>query len=1023
MGFIPDTLQNRLLFDRKDYELLRIVSDVLGREDLSGFKHLLTPYLHPRGVKELAATQGLRIAYAAANLLGSLEIGKAHDRLVALRALQGEVMNASITHLRRNTARVLMQIMKELVRTEGGQRRQLELAHDFRMAATGKARIVARLLKRYHLLLMPEDWVQICFDNHVHDANTKGRKSATHLIMDAWIKGIRHLTVIYYNFVLPSVAEELLQAADIMGITVRVGIEFTTRSHAKPVKIIWVPRGFTGSTDFLTFLREPAMAAFMQQGRNLAKLQEGQLLHVLGEFNGSILPDFNAYFGLNMAPASVGGFMESVGAGQASLMHLGKYLHSLLLPHLTARFAELQAEYLKAATPDDKTHIEDLVEEMNNLDAEAIVDDYLDQIVSPEIASQDQGGAFALYCASQPPASLIGSVGSLRVGSRFILNLFGLDADDVLEILCECGGKITHLEVVNLKNAAMGNAQASARIAELQEVVNAKSVIPLKRWVLARMAQFAQGQSTDAPERRERMERLLQAVPALHAHYRDRPLRTSLGSDSTGQSCRGHGMGMVACETLPLKARNDSLGLSADQHGAMVVGMLVEPRMLFEPRESTHASLNALYALARRFPALRFLGYKARRDFRAREFHPVQKGGSNILIMGGVKKGCGNNFILEKKADAHIRRTPLRHYINNPVRNLLLVAAGFIPAFLTFVLTKDWWVLSWFGAFIWFAITGLRNIIQSVLGGGGFSRTPLLKWNDYVSWSRLSESLFYTGFSVPLLDFLVKTQLLDHTLDITVASSPTTLYTIMAMVNGVYIMAHNLYRGLPRQAAMWNLLRSAFSIPLAIGMNAALAWILFPHDPAAAAPVLQQWAAVISKLASDCVAGVIEGIADRENNMRQRLRDYREKIAQMLKVQEKLEVLFPSEDVLDMLADPKKFVNTLMQKRSDLANAVIVNSLDFLYFWMYQPRGRSALERIITEMDAQTRQIFLLSQYVLLRKREISQLFLDGLLGKNFSKGLAFYLDYADGYLDVLQRQASRIEPVASTPTGPRAEG
>ena len=33
-----------------------------------------------------------------------------------------------------------------------------------------------------------EDWNQIAFDDHVHDVNTKGRKSSTHLIMDAWIK-------------------------------------------------------------------------------------------------------------------------------------------------------------------------------------------------------------------------------------------------------------------------------------------------------------------------------------------------------------------------------------------------------------------------------------------------------------------------------------------------------------------------------------------------------------------------------------------------------------------------------------------------------------------------------------------------------------------------------------------------------------------------------------------------------------------------------------------------------------------
>ena len=34
-----------------------------------------------------------------------------------------------------------------------------------------------RELRRYHLLEMPEEWNQIAFDDHVHDANTKGRKT------------------------------------------------------------------------------------------------------------------------------------------------------------------------------------------------------------------------------------------------------------------------------------------------------------------------------------------------------------------------------------------------------------------------------------------------------------------------------------------------------------------------------------------------------------------------------------------------------------------------------------------------------------------------------------------------------------------------------------------------------------------------------------------------------------------------------------------------------------------------------
>jgi hypothetical protein len=65
-------LFSKLLFDEKDLELLRLVEDVLRREDSrKRFKDLLNPYLNPHGIKEMAASQGFRIAYAMINLLRS----------------------------------------------------------------------------------------------------------------------------------------------------------------------------------------------------------------------------------------------------------------------------------------------------------------------------------------------------------------------------------------------------------------------------------------------------------------------------------------------------------------------------------------------------------------------------------------------------------------------------------------------------------------------------------------------------------------------------------------------------------------------------------------------------------------------------------------------------------------------------------------------------------------------------------------------------------------------------------------
>ena len=254
------------LFDRHDHELLGIVNQALSRTHTRNYlKNLFDPYLHPNGIKEMAAPRELRIAYAVIHLLDALEVGAAEDRIMALRSVRDEVLHCARSTLRINTGRVLLQIMKELVRAHGDYRRQLELAHDFRAAFSGKPRLIRAQLEKYHLLEMPEEWNQLTFDDHVHDSNTKGRKSPTHLIMDAWIKGIRSLTVIYYYHVRPEAARELLEAAETMGISVRIGLEFGARFRGRFVQFIWAPRGFSGAHDFLDFLAQPEVGALIDR--------------------------------------------------------------------------------------------------------------------------------------------------------------------------------------------------------------------------------------------------------------------------------------------------------------------------------------------------------------------------------------------------------------------------------------------------------------------------------------------------------------------------------------------------------------------------------------------------------------------------------------------------------------------------------------------------------------------------------------------------------------------------------------
>ncbi len=284
--------RTHFLFDRHDYELLEVVNPVISREKAPHlFRNLYEPHLHARGIKELGAPRALRVAGAVFDLVHALE-GKAPSaRLRALRSVRDEVLHNGSTSFPRNTARVLLEIMKELVRSYGDTERQLRLAHDFAQATTGKPRLIRALLDRYRLLEMPEDWSQMAFDHHVHDANSKGRKSPTHLIMDAWIKGIRTLGVIYYNFVRPEAAAEALEAAAVMGISLRIGVELTAAVRGKRVQVIWAPRGFRSGRDFLDFLEKPEVQELLDEGHALAEYKTRLLIAVLQRFQEHHLPN------------------------------------------------------------------------------------------------------------------------------------------------------------------------------------------------------------------------------------------------------------------------------------------------------------------------------------------------------------------------------------------------------------------------------------------------------------------------------------------------------------------------------------------------------------------------------------------------------------------------------------------------------------------------------------------------------------------------------------------------------------
>jgi len=1023
-------LSTSIYFDKNDYELLRIVNDVLSREAESQSLHsLLNEHMHPQGIKEMAAARGLRIAYAIASLLGSFEKGTPSDRIRALRSLRDEVLLSFSSFYQKNTARVLVQIMKELLRSRSNELRQLKLAHDFRMVSTGNPRKVRAELARFHLLEMPEEWNQFAFDDHVHDANTKGRKSPTHLLMDAWIKGIRYLTVIYYNYVRPEVVRELIEASAILDIRVQVGIEMSSRFRDKYVRFTWEPHGFGNNDSFLKFLEEDATIELMKEGRQVSRYQQQYVFDVLEAYNEQHRLELSARTGLTLPALDTDEFIDFVGVGQPSLLHLARFIHN-----------SLQSGAPETDTGPGSRSVE-------RLTVEYIINDYLLPSKNPQLhdPSRPQESDELPPLLSLRPEKLLSRLLSLHSSSRFTLNLSNLSVQDTLELLYNCTGMVSHVETYNLTNAAHGTAfvpggpgtageavdlkspeKSYHLINDLQKALNDDNVIVLKRVIRAiiwdhdeqflRLKKQLEFLPEEKPERthvRQELQKMVERkddlmnilynIEAFHTYYQKRTLRSRIGSGSTGQAAYRHGMGLVVLDTLPARARR-----------------IVREQMQKGERESlpvsalltkiTHQSLRGRARTGRTSATLMDnLGFSPKGsseqwfDWNVDGFvvHPGTSG--NITTLGGVSRAAeaDSHSYAEQESESIGNRWK---YLNTNVKNSLKVLLGLIPAFFTFALTKDWWLLAYFGAFIWFGITGSRNIIQSVLGGGGLRRSPLLPWNSLVSWSRIADSLLYTGFSVPLLDFLVKTMLLDRGFGINTTTDPITLYAVMGLANGIYISSHNTLRGLPKAAAIGNFFRSILAIPIAILLNTVVGMILGGAGIPDTAGILQKWAAIISKFASDCVAAVIEGLADRQTNIRARLSGYRAKISQLFYVFSKLDMQFPEEDVLEMLASPKMMMQTLDYEARDQEKLIIVNALDLMYFWMYQPRARKALVLLVEEMSQEEWLIFYRSQLVLNRQKEISQVLVNGLVGRNFARALAFYLDRAEQYLDDMEK-------------------
>lgn len=994
---------NGVLFDQRDFELVRMVNAYADRDPASDRRDRRARILnfHPNGLRELTSRKAFRVAQAVMGLLDTRPTSTPEERLEALRVLRAEACSSARSPLRLNTARVLIQLMKELLRARGHVSSQLCLAHDFHKAASGRPRIVRSLLRRLNLLEMPEDWNQRAFDYHVRDSHSSGRKSPTHLIMDAWLKGIRTLKVIYENYAPPVAAQELMDAADVMEVTVRIGIRFHRPFRGRPVTLVWTPRGFSGPKGFREFLEKPAMQALISAGKAVEACERARFARLIELYNCDYRPAVNSRFDLNVAELDFLEFEALVGEAQPSWAHLADCIH-----RRTVAAMRLSAEEQTAS---------ERFEAMESFSPATVLEEWLNgALAATALGKADAGDPFA----DEDPPALLKRLAGIATDYRASLDTRDIEPSRVLQLLHLCEGRLTHLELFSLQTYRPEHLPQLSAMNDLREVVNSGSPSRLKRLISGFLEDTLPEEDDDAAC----LQDLVRSMPAFLSRYRGRPLSTFISSNSSGRSDWGgqHGMGFAIIETLPVREQRACFRGGQRRLLPLRYGLIERVR-----REAGHAVERSAH-LARVAP-LAWIAYWWLRLTDV--FRPVKRGWvapleslavtsrGNVVPLGGFGVFAGNNLGLNGNTPGRRIKSRWR-YVNTVLVNSGLILAGFVAAFLAFQYTQEGFLAYW-GAPLWFAVTGSRNILQAVIAGGGLRRYSALTWKDYVSWSRLSESLFYTGFSVPLLEIGVRYFFLQKGLGLTAADSPLAVFLTLATVNGIYLMSHNLFRGLPSAAAYANLGRSIAAVPVAIAYNYGLFLLLHFLGGGDVAVALAATTSLVAKTASDTVAAVLEGFFDRRATRRLRTRDVRNVLSRLAVCHASLEYLFPNENGPEVLGHPERLIRSDNPQVRHLAEEITIHCLDLMYFHFYQPLSAQTFIRLSKHMTRDEKEFIHLAQKLVGHEEYVTRLFVDGIFGANFGPALAFYLGQYRTYADFIRKMVGGGDghPALEAPT------
>lgn len=882
---------NRLSFYHGLYKMRRWLNASIDRpESIESF-----PESHPRGFIKKFRKRRISIVESYVKIIGFLESEKCNERLDALKLLAEHILHSKALQMPLNMARVQMALMKEAVKNREDKRIQMERLRDFSICSFGQPRLIRNYLNELNIIEVPETGDQLKdldmgWDSHVHDNSSYGRKTPTQLIIDAFIKGISRLTVVYNTLSHVEIINEAIEAGRILGVSVNLGLEFSVGEDDEKYHYIYLFPHFENIRQFTDYLDDNnSEFSFFLKGIEMNQEQRVQSLNdMVGNFNITYLPKLNNGYSEDsiyyLDPLTLTDIDAVIPLKHATRLHMGEVLYNKYRPVLFNRVIH-QRSLQKLS---DNQYKENLIteweyrnickkyeatrEQYRELNPDKLRADYFPRSTSFEaksVFSQIKDVFPRKWSERLTPGSEHGF--DYREHIKIVHPLeHGLGK--AIACILENYEYIGSVEIYNMKDSTQRERYQLEVLTRFIRLLNGGEAGAVKQLLGEQQIRFSE-------------EELQKCITFCAGN----PITPACGSDATGRASVIPGMGFIYRKKLAPKQEAEYL----KQH----------------------------YSL----PHFISLMMSGKED----ESAPPEE--HEIISMGKSEEAP----LLEVGDENMVRPIPIKRawrYFHPAVKNIFYVLIGFIPAYFTVGLTY---------ALIWFGITSLRNAVTDIISGRGYRPR---EWHfRNIDFDNLSHSLFWTGFSVPLLGFVKQQFDQLYPFGHEGFLFEFARFFFICIVNGLYLFSHNTIRGFDRVTSRTNFFRSVLAWPFAAVFAPLGNLILVPSI-------------VQAKFWSDFVAGLIEGSGKFNLRFNLRKRDLR---------------------------------SLLPNLHSETQETRLIAALDLLYFFRKDPRTKNSLKYILFRIPTLPRRIL---RFLRFKRREKPMDFPDyDLLLKWFSESSHFF--------------------------------